>query len=272
VVTLRIDPVRLAYSPLWQIHSGARSSWRSRRAFSRSLRRARRTSAGAVVLDPAGRLLLRLRDLRLCKHFADVVRAGSTSWARSTTCPRFSFRWPNVRRAQPPLIDVGFVLNRAAVFAIVSSIVIARSSSWNGRERVARRTTHTTSAVIGWSSRSLGALHRFIHHYVDRFVIACSFASATTTKRLCAGSRTSPLHYGSRRLARARPAHGSGTHDADAAEILVRDGPATYVSGANGERKTVGENDPHRRAARMEQTGRPGAAAGLGDSREFAFR
>ncbi len=60
--------------------------------------------------------------------------------------------------------------------------------------------------------------------------------------------------------------------DADAAEILVRDGPATYVSGANGERKTVGENDPGIVALRAWS--KPVDLARLPDSAirgEFAF-
>ncbi len=70
------------------------------------------------------------------------------------------------------LIDVGFFLNRAAVFTIVSAIVIGGFvlAEWAASAWLAS-TTHTTSAVIGMVvALGLGISLRYIHRYVERFV------------------------------------------------------------------------------------------------------
>jgi len=70
------------------------------------------------------------------------------------------------------LLDVGFALNRAAVFAVISAIVVGTfvlvewaASAW------LVNASHTTSAIIGAAVvLALGLSMRYIHTYVDRFV------------------------------------------------------------------------------------------------------
>lgn len=69
------------------------------------------------------------------------------------------------------LLDIGFVLNRAAVFAVVSTIVIFTFVlvEWIANEWLSAN--HTTSAVVGMVlALSLGLSMRYVHRYVDRFV------------------------------------------------------------------------------------------------------
>ncbi|HTU69111.1 MAG TPA: hypothetical protein VMF11_02230 [Candidatus Baltobacteraceae bacterium] len=70
------------------------------------------------------------------------------------------------------LIDVGFVLNRAAVFTLVSAIIIGSFIvlEWSIGTWLTR-TTRLTSSAIGLAiAMGLGLSLRFIHRHVDRFV------------------------------------------------------------------------------------------------------
>jgi GAF domain len=70
------------------------------------------------------------------------------------------------------LIDIGFVLNRTLVFAIVSAIVVGVFilAEWAASEWFAS-TSHTSSVVAGMLvALTLGLSMRYIHKYVDRFV------------------------------------------------------------------------------------------------------
>ena len=70
------------------------------------------------------------------------------------------------------LLDVGFVVNRAAVFAIVSAIVIGSfilvewaASTWIVNE------SHATSTIVGMVvALALGLSLRYIHGFADKFV------------------------------------------------------------------------------------------------------
>jgi hypothetical protein len=69
------------------------------------------------------------------------------------------------------LLDIGFALNRAAVFAIVSAIVIVAFVlvEWIANELLSA--SHTTSAVVGMCvALILGLSMRYVHRLVDRFV------------------------------------------------------------------------------------------------------
>ena len=69
------------------------------------------------------------------------------------------------------LLDIGFVLNRAAVFAIVSTIIIGVFvlAEWAVSEW-AVSASHTTGAIIGMAvALTLGLSMRYIHKFVDRF-------------------------------------------------------------------------------------------------------
>ena len=69
------------------------------------------------------------------------------------------------------LLDIGFVLNRAAVFAIVSTTLIGAFVivEWIANEWLSAN--HTTSAVVGMAvALGLGLSIRYVHKFVDRFV------------------------------------------------------------------------------------------------------
>lgn len=69
------------------------------------------------------------------------------------------------------LLDIGFVLNRAAVFAIVSTALILAFVvvEWIANEWL--NTNHTTSVVVGMIvALAIGVSIRYIHRFVDRFV------------------------------------------------------------------------------------------------------
>lgn len=69
------------------------------------------------------------------------------------------------------LLDIGFVLNRAAVFAIVSSILIGAFVivEWIANEWLSAN--HTTSAIVGMLvALALGVSIRYVHKFADRFV------------------------------------------------------------------------------------------------------
>ncbi|HKE36350.1 MAG TPA: hypothetical protein VKB39_02910, partial [Candidatus Baltobacteraceae bacterium] len=69
------------------------------------------------------------------------------------------------------LLDVGFVLNRAAVFAIVSTILIAAFMivEWIASEWLSLN--HSTSAFVSMAvALMLGFSIRYVHKYSDRFV------------------------------------------------------------------------------------------------------
>ena len=69
------------------------------------------------------------------------------------------------------LLDIGFVLNRAAVFAIVSTILIGAFVivEWVANEWLSAN--HTTSAVVGMIvALALGLSIRYVHKVADRIV------------------------------------------------------------------------------------------------------
>ena len=69
------------------------------------------------------------------------------------------------------LLDIGFVLNRAVVFAIVSTLLIAAFVlvEWIANEWLSAN--HTTSAIAGMVvALALGLSMRYVHRFADRFV------------------------------------------------------------------------------------------------------
>ncbi len=69
------------------------------------------------------------------------------------------------------LLDIGFVLNRAAVFTVVSTLLIGTFVliEWIANEWLT--TNHTTSAIVGMLvALALGFSVRYVHNYTDRFV------------------------------------------------------------------------------------------------------
>lgn len=145
------------------------------------------------------------------------------------------------------LIDIGFFLNRAAVYAIVSTIVIGAFIlvEWAGSEWLAG-TTHTTSAIIGMVvALALGLSLRYVHKAVERLVDRVLFRKrhedeAALRRFAHESSYISDASILLERTVRTVKAHT----DVDDASILVRDGAASWVSASNGKSEAVGENDP----------------------------
>jgi hypothetical protein len=145
------------------------------------------------------------------------------------------------------LIDVSFVLNRAAVFTIVSAIVIGAFvlAEWAVSAWLASA-THTTNAIISMLvALGLGISLRYIHKYVDRFVDRVFFRKRhedeSALRRFA--HEASYISVPSTLLDRAMRTVKEHTSAEDAA-ILVRDGMASYTFAGNGERVAVSENDP----------------------------
>ena len=145
------------------------------------------------------------------------------------------------------LIDVGFFLNRAAVFTIVSAIVIGAFvlAEWAASAWLAS-TTHTTSAIIGMVvALGLGISLRYIHRYVERFVDRVFFRKRhedeSALRRFA--HEASYISDPSKLLDRAVRTVNAHT-SAQGAEIIVRDGAATYAFATDGERAEISENDP----------------------------
>jgi hypothetical protein len=145
------------------------------------------------------------------------------------------------------LIDVGFVLNRTVVFAIISAIVIGAFVliEWAASAWLAG-TTHATSAVIGMIvalaiGLSLRYIHRYVEHFVDRVFFRKRHDDEAALRRFA--SESSYITDRTTLLERTEREVKEHTSAKDVA-ILVRDGSASYASASNGERITVSENDP----------------------------
>jgi hypothetical protein len=145
------------------------------------------------------------------------------------------------------LIDVGFVLNRAAVFGIVSSIVIGvfilvewAASQW------LLNASHSTSVVAGMVvALALGLSLRHIHKYVDRFVDEVFFRKRHEDEAALRRFAQESPYITDRGTLLGRAVREVLEHtDACDATILVRAGTAEYRSGDDGSRTVVGENDP----------------------------
>ena len=145
------------------------------------------------------------------------------------------------------LIDVGFFLNRAAVFTIVSGIVVGVFilAEWAAGAWLAS-TTHVTSALIGMVvALGLGISLRYIHAYVERFVDRVFFRKRHEDELALRrfGHEASYISDRSTLLERAVRTVKEHTSASDAA-ILVRDGTASYAFATDGRQAGVGENDP----------------------------
>ncbi|MGB8149779.1 MAG: hypothetical protein WCE97_01130 [Candidatus Cybelea sp.] len=145
------------------------------------------------------------------------------------------------------LIDVGFFLNRAAVFTIVSAIVIGGFvlAEWAAGVWLAS-TTHTTSAFVGMVvALGLGISLRYIHRYVERFVDRVFFRKRHEDESALRRFAHEASYISDRATLLDRAVQTVIEHtSADDAEVLVRDGPAAYAFATDGQRTEVSENDP----------------------------
>ncbi len=145
------------------------------------------------------------------------------------------------------LIDIGFVLNRTVVFAIVSTIVIGAFVlvEWAASEWFANA-NHGTSVMIGaFVALALGLSMRYIHKYVDRFVDRVFFHKRNDDESALRrfAHESSYINDGPTLLQRALRTVRDHT-TAESADIFVRNGSATYVSASDGNVSAVSENDP----------------------------
>jgi GAF domain-containing protein len=145
------------------------------------------------------------------------------------------------------LIDVGFFLNRAAVFTIVSAIVIGAFilAEWAAGAWLAS-TTHTASVFIGMVvALGLGISLRYIHGYVEGFVDRVFFSKRHEAESALRRFAHEASYISDRAtlLDRAVQTVKEHTTATDAA-ILVRDGVATYAFAGDGQGAEVSENDP----------------------------
>ncbi len=165
------------------------------------------------------------------------------------------------------LIDVGFFLNRAAVFAIVSTIVIGvfvlvelGASEW------LVTAGHTASTLIGMGlALGLGLSMRFIHKYVDRFVDHVLFRKRHEDEAAIRrfAHEASFITDRSTLLERAVRVVEEHTNAAEV-RILVQEGAAYASARRDGVRAVASENDPGIVALRAWH--KPVDLGSLGDS------
>ena len=158
------------------------------------------------------------------------------------------------------LIDVGFFLNRAAVFTIVSAIVIGAFvlAEWAANAWLTSA-THITSAFVGMVvALGLGISLRYIHKHVERFVDRVFFRKRHEDESALRRFAQEASYISDRSTLLDRAVQTVKDHtSADEAAILVRDGTRTYDfatdgQAGGGQRK----RSWHRRASRVEQADR----------------
>ena len=144
------------------------------------------------------------------------------------------------------LIDVGFFLNRATVFTIVSAIVIGAFvlAEWAANVWLTT-TTHTTSAFIGMAvALGLGISLQYIHKYVERFVDRVFFRKRYEDESALRRFAHEASYISHRSTLLDRTVQMVKEHTgADDAAILVRDGKGSYAFAADAQRAEVSEND-----------------------------
>jgi hypothetical protein len=147
------------------------------------------------------------------------------------------------------LIDIGFVLNRTLIFAIVSSIVIGAFVlvEWAAREWLVS-TGHTASTVIGMSlALGLGLSMRYIHRHVDRFVDHVFFRKRHEDEAALRRFAHESSYITDRSVLLERAVQEVTVHtNAADAMILIQNGATAFTSAAesDGARTVADENDP----------------------------
>jgi hypothetical protein len=145
------------------------------------------------------------------------------------------------------LIDVGFILNRTVVFAIVSTIVIGvfvlvewAAGAW------LVNASHTTSIVVGMAvALALGLSMRYIHRYVDRFVDHLLFRKRHDDETALRRFAHEASYINDRALLLARALKAVRDHTtAETSDILLRHGSAEYVWISDPAGTQTSENDP----------------------------
>jgi hypothetical protein len=145
------------------------------------------------------------------------------------------------------LIDIGFVLNRAAVFGIVSAIVIGAFIlvEWGVGQWLVKA-SHTTSVVAGMVvALVLGLSLRYIQQYVDAFVDGVFFRKRHEDEAALRRFAGESAYISDRDILLNRAIREVLEHtEADDATILVRDEAPGYVTRGDGTLARIDPNDP----------------------------
>ncbi len=146
---------------------------------------------------------------------------------------------------QRRLIDIGFVLNRTIVFAIVSAIVIGVFvlAEWAASEWLVSA-SHTSSVVVGMVvALALGISMRYIHKYTDRFVDRVFFRKRHEDEIALRNFAHEASYITDRSVLLERSIQTVRSHtDTDDVTILTRGDSGFYLQYANG-RAAISEND-----------------------------
>jgi hypothetical protein len=174
--------------------------------------------------------------------YADTIVVGLVSTLVLLTAP-VALTYAALSRR---LIDIGFFLNRAAVFTIVSAIVIGAFvlAEWAANAWL-NNTTRTTSAYVGMAvALVLGISLQYIHKYVERFVDHVFFHKRHEDESALRRFAHEASYISDRATLLDQAVQTVKEHTgADEAAILVRDGRATYAFGTDGARAEVSAND-----------------------------
>jgi hypothetical protein len=139
------------------------------------------------------------------------------------------------------LIDIGFVLNRAAVFAILSAIVIGTFVvvEWAASEWLVN-VSHTTGFVAGMIvALVIGLSLRYVHAFVDRSVDRLFFRKRHEDEATLGNFAREASYMTDTTLLLERAVREVSEHtDANSAAILVRKG-AGYAPGGVHKRRAV---------------------------------
>jgi hypothetical protein len=175
--------------------------------------------------------------------YADTIVVGIVSALVLLTAP-VALTYAALSRR---LIDVGFFLNRAAVFTIVSAIVIGAFIlvEWAASAWLANA-AHITSAFAGMLvALGLGISLRYIHEYVERFVDHVFFRKRHEDELALRRFAHEASYISDRSTLLERAVQTVKEHtNADDVAILARDGEAVYAFASNGQGSHVSENDP----------------------------
>lgn len=145
------------------------------------------------------------------------------------------------------LIDIGFVLNRTVVFAVVSTIVVGvfvlvewAAGAWLVNQ------SHTTSAIVGMVvALVLGFSVRYIHRYVDGIVDRMMFRKRYDDETALRRFAHESSYISDRTALLERSLQTVCAHTtADSANIFARNASGTYVSASEGAGASIDENDP----------------------------
>jgi hypothetical protein len=143
-------------------------------------------------------------------------------------------------------VDVGYLINRAAVFGAVSLVVLGAfvvaewaMGSWLGSA------SHATTIVSLVVALALGLSIRFIHRRVDRIVDQLFFRKRHEDElALRHFAREAALITNLDTLVERTVTTATEHSEANSVNVLLRNGEATYASVGNGRVCSANENDP----------------------------